>query len=283
MTSTQSSDHALRTMDEEGNFRIIVASTRETANGILEAQSPDEASRGMLADVVTASVMLRLTMSPDYRLQTILQDPQAGRIVGDSHPDGTTRGLVQRYGETPFATGGSTQLSVHRNIFGGETHEGIVQTSEQQTLSDAVTGYLHRSEQIKSVVGIGHTFDGDELSFAGGYLVQLVTEDEELDQADLALLTARLENLPDVPGLFEECDGETEKVAEALYGPLEFKSLETNEFQSGCVCSPQRVLQALGTLSDDDRRELAESDEPLEVDCDYCETTHEIAPEDLGD
>lgn len=282
MSSNATNDHALRTMGTEGNFRIIVASTRETASGVLDVQSPSPQSRGLLADLITASVLLRLTMSPDYRLQTILQNRRVGRLVGDSHPDGITRGLVQKFTDEPLTTGESTHLSVHRTLYGGDTHEGVVRTSEEQSLADAVTGYLHRSEQITSVVDIDHRFDGDELTFAGGYIIQLVPDDGEPDQTDLALMTARLENLPGIAKLFDNCDGDTADVAEMLYGPLEFESLATNDFHVGCVCSPERVMRALGTLSDTDRADLADSDEPLQVDCDYCGTTHEIEPAELG-
>ncbi len=281
MSNTSGRDHALRTMGTEGNFRIIIASTADTAREVLAAQNPADHSRGLLADVITASLLLRLTMSPDYRLQTILQDQSAGRLVGDSHPDGTTRGLVQQFGAEPVSVGDTTQLSVHRTMFGGDTHQGVVRTSDGQTLADAVTGYLHRSEQITSVVRLGHRFDGDELAFAGGYIVQHVPGDDSADQSALALMTARLENLPAVPRLFDNCDGDTADVADMLYGPLEFEKLATNDFHPGCICSPERVMRALGTLSEDDRAELAASDEHLEVDCDYCATTHRIDPAEL--
>ncbi len=275
-------DQALRTIGTEGNFRILIASTTGTVRGVLNAQEPTDDERPMLADLVTASVLLRLTMSPDYRLQTIVQSPEAGRIVGDSHPDGVTRGLIQRQGDGAFKLGGGTQLSVHRTIFGGDTHQGVVATGEEQTLGDAVTGYLHQSEQITSVVNIGHRFDGDELAFAGGFVVQVIPEDGKPDQSSLALMTARLENLPNVVKVFDQCDGDNQQVADLLYGPIEFKSLETNEFHSGCICSPERVVRALDTLSDDDIEELTADGDNLEVDCDYCNTTHEISPQQIA-
>lgn len=282
MTEQTAEDSALRTLGVDGNFRILVASTGRTVSGVLDAQKPREDSAGVLADLVSASVLLRLTMSPDYRLQAILQAPQAGRMVADSRPDGITRGLIQRTGEAPFSTGGATRLSIHRTIFGGKTHQGVVETTAEQTIGDAFSGYLHRSEQITSVVKLGHRFDDNaNPTFAGGYLVQLMPAEGDPDQASLALMTARLENLPSVPRLFDDCGGDVEKVAEMLYGPLEFEALETNRFRAGCVCSPQRVLDALGTLSEADRRELRSEEDLLHIDCDYCATTHEIDPAEL--
>ena len=276
MTSASSTDSALRTMCEEGNFRILIAATTQTAIGILDAQSPGEDTRHLLADLVTASVLLRLTMSPDHRLQAILQNQSTGTLLSDSHPDGTTRGLVQRYGSDPITTGDATYLSIHRSLFGGDIHQGVVETGEEQTLADAVSGYLHRSEQVTSVVDIGHTFEDGGLSFAGGYIVQLLPQDDDIDQATLALMTARLQNLPAVPKLFAECDGDLDGVADMLFGPIDFQSLDTDDFHSGCVCSPERVLAALETLSEAEIEELTSDGDTLEVDCDYCGAVHEI-------
>ena len=275
-------DHALRTMCEEGNFRILLANTTDTVAAVLDAQSPAEDTRKLFADLVTASVLLRLTMSPDNRLQAIVQNRAIGSLVGDSHPDGITRGLVRQRGDTPLTLGDETYLSVHRTMFGGDVHQGVVETSADQSLADAVSGYLHRSEQITSVVGLGHRFDGDELIFAGGYIIQILPADDEIDHATLAIMTARLQNLPGVAQLFEDSDFDSEKVADTLFGPLDFRTLGQNDFHAGCICSPERVLGALATLSDADRAELTADGETLEIDCEYCGTTHRIEPDALA-
>ncbi len=269
-------DRALRTMCDEGNFRILIANTTDTAAKIIDAQKPDADTAKILADIVTASILLRLTMSPDYRLQVILQNRSRGTILSDSHPDGNTRGLVQSLGRGPIDTGASTYLSVHRSLFGGDIHQGVVETGEGQSVADAVSGYLHRSEQITSVVDMGNHFDGEELTFAGGYIVQLLPTDDDVDHATLALMTARLQNLPDVPKLFASCDGSLDTVAEELFGPIDFKPLGTDDFHYGCTCSPERVLTALQTLSDADIEELIADDDTLHVDCDYCGAVHDI-------
>ena len=282
MTQKRPSDHALRTLCDEGDFRILVALTTETAGGIVDVQRPGDSSRGLLADLVSASVLLRLTMSPDNRLQAILQNRQMGSMVSDSHPDGTTRGLVRLQGDGTLHTGSSTLLSVHRTMFGGEVHQGVVETSSGQSLADAVTGYLHHSEQITSVVGLGHRFDGDEMKFAGGYIIQHLPADDDMDEATLALMTARLQNLPDLPRIFEDCGYDTEAVADELFGPIAYHVLGRDEFHAGCICSPDRVLAAIHTLSEQEIEELTADGEALEVDCDYCGTTHRIEASQVG-
>jgi molecular chaperone Hsp33 len=273
------SDKALRALSEDGTFRILVANTTETAAGILKAQSPPASLRSTLVDLTGAAVLLRLTMSPDNRLQAILQNQEAGTLVCDTHPEGITRGLVHSPKGSPLQLGDGTFLSVHRTMYDGQVHQGVVETDAEQTLADAVTGYLDRSEQIASVVGLDHRFDGDELTFAGGYIIQIVPANDEVDQADLAFLTARLQHRPPVDELFEICDFDIEKVTSELFGPIEHDILGDDEFHAGCICSPERILQALSTLSEAERQELKSGDDDLEVGCDYCGTTHHIAPD----
>ncbi len=279
---SHTSDQALRALSEDGTFRILVANTTHTAAGIIDAQSPATDLRGTLADLTSAAVLLRLTMSPDNRLQAILQNKEAGTIVCDTHPDGVTRGLVRsRQGES-LQLGDGTFLSVHRTMFDGQVHQGVVETDAGQSLADAITGYLDRSEQIASVVGLGHRFDGEELTFAGGYVIQIVpANDEEIDQADLAFLTARLQHRPPVDELFDICEFDIEKVTGELFGPIEHQILGGDHFQAGCICSPERILQALSTLSEADRQELKSGDEDLEISCEYCGTAHHISPDQL--
>src|SRR5690625_5281082 len=73
MSTNGKSDFAVRTISDDGTFRVLIARTTETARGVLNAQNPDPDKSGLLADLVSAAVLLRLTMSPDYRLQAIIQ------------------------------------------------------------------------------------------------------------------------------------------------------------------------------------------------------------------
>ena len=276
-------DHALRTLGDEDNFRILIVRSTDTVADILDAQSPDDPhTAAQLADMVTASLLLRLTMSPDYRLQTILQNRSVGNIIADSHPDGVTRGLVRLAADQQLKTGDDTYLAIHRSMFGGDVHQGVVETSEGQGIDDVVAGYLHHSEQITSVVHIDHRFDDDgNLQFAGGYLVQLVPGKDKIDDATLAIMTARLDNLPPIDELFDAADQDSEAVADELYGPIAFKPLGENDFHNGCICSAERVIGALSTLSDDDIADLRSDGDDVTVDCDYCGAAHTIDLDDV--
>ncbi len=271
--SPNDTDRALRAISEDGSFRLLIASTTDTAADILTRQGAHAGGRALLADLVSGTVLLRLTMSPDYRLQGILQRDGLGSMVVDSLPDGTTRGLLRLPLDVEFPLGPPTRFSVHRQLFGGKLHQGIVEASENQALSDVLTGYLHRSEQIHSVVGLAHRFDDDRLQSSGGFLIQQLPE---ADQATLALMTARLESLPPATELFATHGQDLESLTAELFGPIDYQILGEDHFHSGCVCSVHRVVAALQTVSEEELIDLAEGDDHLTVDCEYCGASHQI-------
>src|SRR5690625_4538750 len=135
MSTNGKNDFAIRTISDDETFRILIAHTTETARGVRNAQNPDPDKSGLLADLVSAAVLLRLTMSPDYRLQAIIQRRGVGNMLVDTYPDGITRGLYQETAKAPLEFGPQTNFAVHRALFDGGLHQGIVETGQGQVLS----------------------------------------------------------------------------------------------------------------------------------------------------
>lgn len=272
-------DQGLRAMSEDGSFRVIAINATTTARGILEAQRAGSEISPRLAELATATVLLRLAMSPDYRLQTVLKHAERGSLVADSHPDGVTRALIQQQREDTIPLGAATLLSVHRDTYTGKLHQGIVETLEGYGLGESIAGYLKQSEQINSVVGLRTLFDDQgQLTYAGGFLVQLLP-DAHVDT--LAVVTERLEQTG-TQKVFEVGSFENETILSAIFEEVPYRILGEDRFGFGCNCSEERILGALATLSPAERAELAASDEPIEIGCDYCNVTYSIDPDTLG-
>ncbi|RDV38601.1 Hsp33 family molecular chaperone HslO [Bradymonadaceae bacterium TMQ3] len=272
-------DQGLRAMSEDGSFRVIAINATTTARGILEAQRAGSEISPRLAELTTATVLLRLAMSPDYRLQTVLKHSDRGSLVADSHPNGVTRALVQQERDDTIPLGASTLLSVHRDTYTGKLHQGIVETLEGYGLGESIAGYLKQSEQINSVVGLRTLFDDQgQLTYAGGFLVQLLP-DAHVDT--LAVVTERLEQTG-TQKVFEVGSFENEGMLAAIFEEVPYRILGEDRFGFGCNCSEERILGALATLSPAERAELAASDEPIEIGCDYCNVTYSVDPATLG-
>ena len=98
----------VRGITDDGAFRVIAARTTQTVRGAVAAQGARGATARHFGELITGAVLLREAMAPRFRMQAILKGaPGKGSLVADSHPDGTSRGLVN-FGKGPAAVGGGT-------------------------------------------------------------------------------------------------------------------------------------------------------------------------------
>ncbi len=273
-------DRALSAVANDGSFRVIAVRSTRTARGIAESQRASGATAELLTDLATATLLTRLTMAPDYRVQGILQGVGGqGTIVVDSWPDGGTRGLV-RSSRGPVLFGAGALVQVMRTLFTGEVQQGIVEVGEEHRLADAMTSYLVESEQITATLGASSVRSEEgELLLAGGYVVQLLPEYTE---APLAVMYERLRtDFADLSRVLAELEGDPARLAdEILHGIAYTRTLEF-ELDYRCRCSTERVLASLATVGAAELSDMIEKAEPLSITCDYCRKEYEVRPEAL--
>jgi molecular chaperone Hsp33 len=276
------SDLVVRAITADGAFRVIAVRTTETARDVASAQNARGPRARLLAEMLTASVLVRETMAPDLRVQAILQgdDPKT-RIVADSFPDGTTRGLVQLRNGADVALGERSVLQMMRTLHSGQIQQGVVQASKSGGISGALMEYMQASEQVVSFAAVGAIQSEEGVTSAGGYIVQLLPEASE---GPLMLMTERLRDFPSIEALLEQDEAAPEKLLrEVLYG-MPYDEVGRGTLRFECRCSDERLLATLLSLPRDDVRELIKSLTPgelLEIDCDYCQRHYRISPERL--
>ncbi len=275
-------DTVLRAITDDGAFRVIAADTTATVRGALAAQRPEgtELIR-TFADLLTGAVLVRESMAPDNRLQAILQgdDPRA-RMVADTHPDGSTRGLVQLPANTKtMSLSKRGLLQVARTLHNGQLHQGVVQVpSGTPTISSAYMTYMQESEQVVTMMAVGCHLASGEVVAAGGYMVQLLPEVEE---GPLMVMTERLKDFEDIVPLLARGAASPETLlAETLYG-MPYTKVGDRTVEFGCRCSPERLAVSLASLPRADIESLMEGGKTLEIQCDYCRKNYEFTLEQL--
>ena len=271
-------DRAVTAVTEDGAFRVIVARTTETVRAAVAAQGAEGIDAQNLADVLSGTVLVRLTMAPDYRVQGIVRGAGGrGTLVGDSHPDGTARGLVQRPEDVEaIELGPGALMQMMRSLYTGQVHRGVVEVG----VSGALMSYFQASEQIEGVASVGCVVEGGAIVAAGGYMVQLLPE---VSRAPLAIMTERLDaDFSDRDAVLRTLQRDPASLlAEILHG-MPFEQTQDTSLRFGCRCSSLRVLNSLATLPRSDIEDLMTSEEPLHITCDYCGQVYELAPKDLA-
>lgn len=267
-------------MADDGSFRVIAAITTSTVQDTAESQKVTGATAGYFGELLTGTILVRETMAPQFRVQAILKGAgQSGSLVADSHPDGTSRGLVNGAARTSdFAPVPGTMLQMMRTLRNGAIQQGIVQLQDS-SLSGALMEYLQNSEQLTSVIAVAALRDHDKISIAGGYLVQLLPE---VKPDALAAMVERLERLPSIESLLTMGTSSPATIVAALLAGTKYTHLEESPLRFGCWCSKERLLATLATLPPGDLAELIAEGKDISISCDYCGKEYLIPTDELA-
>lgn len=277
--SERVTDTVLRAVTDDGSFRVIAATTTATVAGVLAAQGVTGELARHFGNLVTGTLLIREAMAPGLRVQGIVRGAKGrGSMVADSHPDGTTRGiLLRKDGEEP-ELGKGALLQMMRSLPNGSVHQGVVELPESLEIGDGLMVYMQESEQLVSVIRVVTSMGPDGVVTAGGYLVELLPEAK---RGPLMVLTERLNDFPPLDALLLEGTTAEALVAELLYG-MPYAETARGALAYGCHCNEMRLIEALASLPRDDIAELVSDGKPLEITCDYCGKDYALGPERLS-
>jgi len=72
------------------------------------------------------------------------------------------------------------------------------------------------------------------------------------------------------------------QILERIFVGVPFEELERREVRLACDCSRERMERALITLGREQAAELIESEEPVEIRCEFCGRSYAFEPTELG-
>jgi molecular chaperone Hsp33 len=276
-----STDSVLRAITDDGAFRVITARTTQMVTQASLVQRCAGATAKTFAELLTGAVLFRETMAPDLRVQGILKGAGGkGSLVADSHPSGSTRGLVQMpEGMTEFQLGDDAILQMMRTMPNGRINQGVVQVPREGGISEALMVYMQTSEQVDTMLAVSALLNhSGQIEAAGGYLVQLLPE---MGRGPLMLMTERLADFQNIDQQLGTDSFSPESLMnELLYG-MPFTLLDKDDVSFGCWCSELRLISALSTLSRSEIENLVKDGQVLEINCDYCAKEYRIPPAKL--
>ncbi len=267
-------DHVLRSMTDDDNFRVVVATTTDTVRQAIAVQQVGGETAHHFANVLTGCILARETLAPHFRLQAVLSGASGGKLVVDTSPDGLTRGLVQRASaQQVVSVSAGSVLKVMRNMAHGQMGQSIVQTPASGSFADTLMAYLQESEQIVSVIALGTAWQDERLVHAGGYVVQLLPNAE---RGPLMVMTQRLEEMDPIEQLLCRYQGSAKTLLDEILFGLPYAQLDDRAVRHGCTCNQEAVLSSLASLSRETISEMIREDELLELKCDYCNTEYPV-------
>ena len=285
--ATTVTDRVVRSITDDGAFRVITAMTTETVRGAVAAQLAQGPLAQRFGELITGAILIREAMAPALRVQAILKGKlRKGSLVADSLPDGTSRGLVNfgaKDGELLLLDG--VLLQMMRSLPGGTIHQGVIEVpgvasdpSAGGVVSRALMAYMQNSEQIVSTIAVATVLDGDRIVAAGGYIVQLLPE---IERGPLMIMTERLQAFEALEEALARPEASPDTLMDELLYGFPFTRLESSPLSFACHCSQARVVESLATLPRADIEDLVKDDEVLDITCDYCRKEFQIPPTQL--
>ena len=145
-------------------------------------------------------------------------------------------------------------------------------------IAEDLTYYLATSEQIPTSVALGVLMEKDNtVKQAGGFIIQLMpfASDELID-----VLEKRLNEFSSITSLLDAGKTPLDIIKDVFEG---YDVVVTDELPTEwhCNCSKERYYNAVLSLGKKEIASLLEEGEPIEVNCQFCNSHYKFSPDEL--
>lgn len=282
-------DYIVRATAAQKQLRIFACTARGLVEEARRLHNTSPVATAALGRLLTAAAMMGCMMKGEQDILTLQVECTGpiGGITVTADSSAGVRGYVQKpdvmlppntAGKLDVAGAvGTGFLNVIRDTGLKEPYNGKTELISGEIAED-LTYYYAISEQIPSSVGLGVLMGLDNhVRQAGGFIIQVMpmAEDAVIDR-----LEKRLSEVDSVTSLLE--DGmEPEGLIRYLMEGADVDILERIPASYHCSCSRERVFRAVASIGRRDLQEMADSGEPVEVNCDFCGSHYVFGTEDL--
>ena len=258
-----------------------------TLDRVLAAHAYPPAIERLLAEALTLTALIGSTLKDAAGQLTMQTRADAGvvRLLVCDYRDGEVRGYVEfdaeRFAALPAepdlpALFGEGYLAITFDLAtAGERYQGIVPL-DGASLAAAAQSYFVQSEQIPTLVRVGIAKGADGRTIAGGLLLQHLPEGElgrerlhvRLDHPEWEHVAALGQTVE-----ADELAAATlplEALLWRLFNEDEVRVLAGTPIVRGCRCDATYFAEVLAKFPPEDRREMADADGMIQVDCHFC-------------
>ena len=261
---------------DDSPVRGEVVHLEEALQTILAQRDYAPAVQVLLGEMLSAIALLASTLKIKGRvsLQIQAQGTFNWAMAECSHL-GEVRALADYEEDSRFLQGETSQtvlaslispvLFINIEPEHGERYQGIV-ALDKPTLAECLVQYYDLSAQIPTRIVLGSTAQR-----AGGLLIQLLPRNNEEEQQHIDEdVWPRLRLLTETLKIAELTDLSAEEILYRLYNEEEVRLPEVEKLQFACTCSHDKCANALIQIGLDAVKETLEHQNPIEMDCQFC-------------
>lgn len=282
-------DYIIRASAADNQIRAFAATTRELVEYARSIHSTSPVATAALGRLLTAGAMMGSMMKGDDDILT-LQMMGNGPIQGLT-VTATSKGKVKGYAYNPDvmlppskkgkldvggALGAGT-LSIIKDF-------GLKEPYVSQThlvsgeIAEDLAYYYATSEQVPSVVALGVLMNRENtVRRAGGFIIQLLPFAED---KVISSLEKKVGEINSITALLDQ-EMTPEMILEYALGEFGLEIMNKIPTAFECNCSKHRVKKAIISIGEKDITEMIEDNEPIEVNCHFCNTHYLFTVEEL--
>ena len=280
------SDLRQRFYIEDSPVRGEVVHLEETLQTILAQRDYAPAVQVLLGEMLSATALLASTLKIKGRISLQIQASGSFKwAMAECNHLGEVRALADYEADPRFnaADSSTTVLStlispvlfINIEPEFGERYQGIV-ALDKPNLAGCLMQYYDLSAQIPTRIVLASSAQR-----AGGLLIQLLPRNSEEEQARVVQdLWPRLTMLTETLKTAELTDLEASEILYRLYNEEEVRLPEVEVLKFGCTCSKERCAQALEQIGAEAVRETLEHQNPITMDCQFCNTQYSFSAEE---
>ncbi len=276
------SDLRQRFYIEDFPVRGEVVHLEEALQTILAQREYAPAIQVLLGEMLSATALLASTLKIRGRISLQIQAQGTFKwAMAECNHLGEVRALAD-YEEDPHFMQGqdsSTVLVTLKNpvLFiniepeFGERYQGIVPL-DQPNLAACLMQYYDLSAQIPTLIVLASTAER-----SGGLLIQLLPRNNEEEQQKIDEdLWPRLTMLTQTLKAEELTNLEATEILYRLYNEEEVRLPEVEKLQFACTCSREKCEGALKQIGLEAVKETLEVQNPIEMDCQFCNKKYQF-------
>ncbi|MCM1415994.1 MAG: Hsp33 family molecular chaperone HslO [bacterium] len=283
-------DYMVRATAADAQIRAFAVTSRKLVEYARAAHDLSPVVTAALGRLMSGALMMGSMLKGENDMLTL-------QVSGDGPVHGLTvtadaAGHVKGYADRPQAMmppNSAGKLDVGGVIGAGVLHvmkdmglkEPYSSTIALQTgeIADDLTYYFAASEQVPSVVALGVLMNRENtVRQAGGFILQLMPfASEEV----IGRLEEKLSGIQSVTTLLEA--GSTpEQLLKTVLDGFGVEITDRLPVSFRCDCSRERVEKVLLSLGRQDRQELIDAGEDVELHCHFCGRNYVFSPEEIG-
>lgn len=280
------SDLRQRFYIEDSPIRGEVVHLEEALQTILAQRDYAPAIQVLLGEMLSATALLASTLKIKGRIS--LQIQASGTLqwaMAECNHLGEVRALAD-YESDPIFEHAEDSSTVLKTLVSpvlfiniepefGERYQGIVPL-DKPDLASCLMQYYDLSAQLPTRISLAS--NGQR---SGGLLIQLLPRNNEEEQKivdedlwpRMTMLTSTLkkDELTDLPAT---------EILYRLYNEEEVRLPDAEQLKFGCTCSKERCETALEQIGVNAVRETLEHQNPIEMDCQFCNTRYQFTAEE---